>query len=235
MLPLLMLPGMMCTAELFSEQINRFSSQRAVHVAPLIGDETVQGLAETVLRQAPPQFALCGLSMGGIVALEVVRQAPERVKGLALLDTNHLAELDDVKRRRSPQMDKVRQGKLLEVMRDEMKPNYLSDGERKSDILLLCGAMALRLGDRAFLSQSIALRDRPDQRATLASVKVPTLILCGLEDRLCPVERHRLMHQLVPGSTLAIIAGAGHLPVLEQPEQTNQYLQDWLDASDARS
>jgi len=80
-----------------------------------------------------------------------------------------------------------------------------------------------------FIRQSAALRDRPDQQATLRSVRIPTLILCGAEDRLCPLEGHELMHRLVPDSTLSVIEGAGHLPTLERPETTNAALHRWLE------
>lgn len=234
MIPLVMLPGMMCTGELFREQIAHFSAERVVQIAPLNGHRYVHSLAEQVLKQAPPKFALCGLSMGGIVALEVLRQAPARVVGLALLDTNPLAELDSVKQRRYPQIVKVRAGGLLEVMRDEMMPNYLADADENPELLDLCAHMAMELGRDVFIRQSLALRDRPDQVNTLRAVRVPTLVLCGEKDKLCPLGRHQMMHQMVPGSTLAVVADAGHLPVLEQPIETNRHLQAWLHACDSR-
>ncbi len=228
MIPLVLLPGMMCTAQLFSHQIDCFSKERVVHFSPLAAHDDVARLAEEVLTHAPSHFALCGLSMGGIVAMEVVRQAPERVRALALLDTNPLAEIDSVKQRRTPQIEKVQAGSLLDVMRDEMKPNYLADGESKAEILDVCLQMALELGGDVFVRQSVALRDRVDQSDTLRSVRVPTLVLCGKYDRLCSIETHQLMYELVPEATLHIVEGAGHLPVLEQPELTNKFLAQWL-------
>ena len=228
MIPLVLLPGMMCTAQLFSHQIAYFSKERVVHFSPLVAHEDIALLAEEVLQQAPSTFALCGLSMGGIVAMEVIRQAPARVRGLALLDTNPLAELEEVKQRRLPQIDKVRAGGLLDVVRDEMKPNYLADGAGKANILDLCLQMAMTLGPDVFIRQSIALRDRPDQSNTLRSVKVPTLVLCGEDDRLCSIETHQLISELVFGATLSVVEGAGHLPVLEQTEVVNNLLGKWL-------
>lgn len=232
MIPLVLLPGMMCTAQLFSHQIARFSKDRVVQFSPLVGHDDVGYLAKDVLTHAPNEFALCGLSMGGIVAMEVVRQAPERVRGLALLDTNPLAELHSVKQRRIPQIKKVKAGGLLDVMRDEMKPNYLAEGESKAEILDLCLQMALDLGCDVFIRQSVALRDRVDQTDTLRAVNVPTLVLCGINDRLCPIETHQLMCELVPLATLSVVEGAGHLPVLEQPEFTNSMLAQWLQVCD---
>lgn len=228
-LPLLFLPGMMCDARLFFPQISVLSGKRAVMVAPMGGVDSMADLARDVLANAPPRFALAGLSMGGILAMEVLRQAPDRVDRLALLDTNPRAELDAVKARRTPQMEAVKAGRLREVMRDEMKPNYLVDSPHKPKILDLCMDMALDLGPQVFINQSIALRNRPDQQDTLAAYKGKALVLCGRHDALCPVERHELMHGLLVNSHLEIIENAGHLPTLEQPEITTAALIRWLE------
>ena len=228
-LPLVLLPGMMCDARLFFPQISALSGHRAVMVAPMGGADSMADLAREVLANAPPRFALAGLSMGGILAMEILRQAPERVAKLALLDTNPRAELPDVKARRTPQMEAVKAGRLRAVMRDEMKPNYLVDSPRKPEILDLCMDMALDLGSQVFLNQSIALRDRSDQQATLAAYKGKALVLCGRHDALCPVERHELMQGLLDNSRLEIIENAGHLPTLEQPEHTTAALIRWLE------
>ncbi len=226
--PLVLLPGMMCDSRLFAPQIKQLSSEREIHTFPLASEDTVEALAANLLEQAPSVFALAGLSMGGIVAMEVIRQAPERVTRLALLDTNPLAEAPDRATAREPQIAAVNNGKLHEVMRDEMKPHYLCDGPRRQQILDLCMEMALTLGPQVFTSQSRALQTRADQTSTLAQVAVPTLILCGEHDALCPVERHEMMHELVAGSTLVVISDAGHLPTLEQPEKTIEALHHWL-------
>ncbi|KUJ85284.1 alpha/beta hydrolase [Ruegeria marisrubri] len=229
MTPLVLLPGMMCDARLFGPQIEALSGTTPLLTVPLTAHDSVAALAADVLACAPDRFALAGLSMGGIVAMEVLRQAPDRVARLALLDTNPLAERPEVKARRIPQMAAVEQGELRRVMRDEMKPNYLADGPRQGAILDLCMAMAMDLGPDVFLRQSRALMDRPDQTETLRSYAGPSLVLCGRQDALCPVERHELMHGLLPNSTLTVIEGAGHLPTLEQPEETTAALRRWLE------
>jgi pimeloyl-ACP methyl ester carboxylesterase len=223
--PLILLPGMMCDARLFGPQ----SGAIRLIVLPITGAETVQALAAEVLARAPDRFALGGLSMGGIVAMEVVRQAPGRVAGLALMDTNPRAEPNQVKARRQPQMDRAAAGGLAAVMRDEMKPNYLAEGPARADILDLCMDMALGLGPDVFIRQSRALRDRPDQCATLRGYPGPALVLCGRDDSLCPLARHEEMHALLPQSTLRVIEGAGHLPTLERPEPTTEALRLWLE------
>ena len=229
MTPLVLLPGMMCDERLFAPQISELSKQREVHFAQISGHETITELATDVLNNAPPVFALAGLSMGGIVAMEVLSQAADRVERLALLDTNPLAELSDVAKRRGPQIDAVKNGQFKEMIRDEMKPNYLFDGVKKPETLKLCMDMALDIGPDSFIRQSIALRDRVDQKNTLRKYKRPALVLCGRHDVLCPLERHELMHTLLENSKLEIIEDAGHLPTLEQPKITTIALASWLE------
>lgn len=226
--PLVLLPGMMCDARLFFPQIEAFSAQRTVCTHPLNSHSTVAGLAAQVLNNSPPRFALAGLSMGGIVAMEVYRQAPDRISHLALLDTSPLPETPERASAREPQLAAVADGKLRQVMRDEMKPNYLFEAPNCTEILDLCMDMADTQGADVFISQSRALQTRPDQSDTLRKISVPTLILCGEHDALCPVERHQLMHELITGSNFNVIKNAGHLPTLEQPQATNAVLQEWL-------
>lgn len=230
MTPLVFVPGMMCDARLFFPQISVLSARRAVMVAALTGADSIVDLARLVLADAPPRFALAGLSMGAIVAMEVLRQAPERVERLALLDANPLAETDTAKARRAPQMEAAKAGRLHDVMRDEMKPNYVIDSPRKPAILDLCMDMAEALGPQVFVNQSIALRDRLDQTDTLRGYAGKALVLCGRHDRLCPVERHELIHDLLENSQLEIVEDAGHLTTLEQPETTTAALIRWLEA-----
>ena len=230
--PLVLLPGMMCDGRLFAPQLPALGD-RAVTLAPIAGADDVDALARLVLRDAPPRFALGGLSMGGIVAMAVAAAAPERLAGLCLMDTNPFAEAEAVAARRGPQMEAVRAGRLRAVMRDEMKPNYLAAGPGRPTVLDLCMAMAEALGPAVFLRQSRALMTRPDRQAALRGVRVPTLVLCGAEDALCPVARHEAMHAMIEGSRLVVVAGAGHLPTLERPDAVNAALAGWLAAVDA--
>ncbi len=230
MTPLVLLPGMMCDARLFAPQVGGLGGRRAVHLAPIAGHASIAALAAEVLSHAPPRFALAGLSMGAVVAMEMVAQAPGRVERLALMDANPLDEPPERRAARDRQIAQVRAGGLRDVICDEMKPLYLAEGPGKAAILDLCLAMALDLGPEVFERQSIALRDRHDRRPVLRGVRVPTLLLCGREDRLCPVERHELMLNLIPGARLEVIEGAGHLPVLERPDETTAALGRWLEA-----
>jgi pimeloyl-ACP methyl ester carboxylesterase len=226
MTPLVLIPGMMCDARLYAPQMP-VVGRRTVAVAACTEAETMGELAARILSDAPPRFALGGLSMGGIVAMEIVRQAPERVERLALLDTNPLPETSEVSARREPQISRALAGCLADVMREEMKPNYLAS--RDPELLDLCLDMALSLGAEVFVRQSRALASRPDQRDTLAAFGGPALILMGARDIVCPRERHELMHALLPQSRMVVVEGAGHLPTLERPDETNAALQRWLE------
>jgi pimeloyl-ACP methyl ester carboxylesterase len=220
---------MMCDGRLFAPQISALSGRRTLVLATIVAHDTIEMLARDILANAPPRFALAGLSMGGIVAMEVIRLAPERVERLALLDTNPFAELELVRQRREPQIEKVRAGGLRAVMQNELIPNYLAEGHGTQQIVELCLDMAVGLGPDVFIRQSRALQKRSDQQATLRAVTVPCLVLCGASDTLCPLERHILMRDLIEGARLEIIEHAGHLPTLENPQQTTAALHRWLE------
>ncbi|PTX56458.1 pimeloyl-ACP methyl ester carboxylesterase [Litoreibacter ponti] len=228
--PLVLLPGMMCDARLFGPQIKAFGADRAIHLAPITGHDTVEALAEEVLASAPQRFALAGLSMGGIVAMEMLRQAPGRITRIALLDTNSMAEPPAKAAEREPQIARVMAGSLVEVMRDEMKPNYLAPGPGRQAVLDLVLDMALDMGEGVFLRQSRALQRRRDQQDVLRKARLPALVLCGEHDALCPVKRHQFMADLIFGAQLRVIPDAGHLSTLEQPEAVNAALAEWLAA-----
>lgn len=226
--PLVLIPGLMCDARLFGPQIEVFSRDTAVMVAPVTQGERIEEIASDVLSAAPAKFALAGLSMGGIVAMEVLRRAPERVTRVALMDTNCLAETPQIAAAREPQIIKARSGRLEDVMRDEMKPAYLAPGPRRIEVLNLVMDMAMGLGPEVFVRQSRALQRRRDHQSTLRKIRQPALVLCGEHDALCPVKRHQFMAELIPFAELSIIPDAGHLPTLEQPEATSQALRAWM-------
>ncbi len=217
MTPLVMIPGMMCDERIFAPQIEGLISKISVHIADISRHDTISDLAADVLSHAPPKFCLAGHSMGGIVAMEVCAQAPKRIEKLVLIDTNPLAELEEVKLKREPQISDALSGKLINVIRDEMKPNYLASSDNQDIILNICMDMALSLGPRVFIQQN-----------NLTVLDMPVLIMCGSEDKLCSIEKHELMHNIISNSKLEVIKNAGHLPTLEQPTKTTEVLKTWL-------
>jgi len=228
MTPLVMIPGMMCDERIFAPQIEELGSELEVYVADISKHDTISDLAADVLSHAPPKFCLVGHSMGGIVAMEICAQDPKRIEKLVLIDTNPLAELEEVKLKREPQISDALSGKLINVIRDEMKPNYLASSENQDIILNICMEMALSLGPKVFINQSRALQTRADQQSNIQSINIPVLIMCGSEDKLCTVERHEMMHNMISNSELKIINNAGHMPTLEQPSETTEVLKEWL-------
>lgn len=226
--PLVFLPGMMCDARLFGPQIAELSSEFSLMVSPVTRGERIEEIASGLLDELPNRFALAGLSMGGIVAMELLRRAPDRITRLALLDTTPLAETPQAATAREPQIVKVRAGRLGQVIREDMLPNYLGPGPYRNEISELVLDMADALGPDVFVRQSRALQRRRDQQGTLRKCRVPTLVLCGEHDALCPVKRHTFMAELIHGAELRILEGAGHLPTLETPAETTQALRDWM-------
>jgi len=226
--PLVLLPGMMCDARLFAPQITALSRDHAVMVAPITQGERVEEIASALLNQLPQKFALAGLSMGGIVAMELLRRAPERITRIALMDTNPLAETPQTAAAYEPMIIGARSGRLDEVLRGFMKPDYLAPGPGRLAVLNKVFEMGLDLGPDILVRQVRALQRRRDQQPTLRRCKVPALVLCGEYDTLTPLKRHAFMAELIPYARLEVIADAGHLPTLEAPEAVTAVLRAWL-------
>ena len=226
--PIVFLPGLMCDSRLFQPQIDMLSGQKVIILAPVTGNSNVTGIALDLLDSLPNKFELIGLSFGGIVALEMIRLAPDRILSLALLDTSYLSEPPHISQKRKTQIQAVQDGKLDEVMMHDHIPFYLADGSGSGPISDLCLTMAKGMGNDAFIAQSRALISRRDQTKTLKNIKIPTIIICGEHDRLCTVKTHINMAELVKGSSLEIIPETGHLPTLENPKITNRILKEWL-------
>lgn len=226
--PLVFLPGMMCDARLFAPQLIDLGRDHVVSVAPITGGDRIETIADAILPALPNRFALAGLSMGGIVAMEILRKAPERVTRLALMDTNALAETPAGAAALEPLIIGAKAGKLEDSMRQLVTPQHLAPGPSRLAVMTELLQMALQLGPEVFVNQARALQRRRDQQATLRKVKCPTLVLCGEHDGLTPVKRHTFMAELIPYAELEVIAGAGHLPTLEQPAAVNAALRRWM-------
>ena len=228
MTPVVMIPGMMCDERIFAHQIEELGTDTEVYIADISKYSSIQELASDVLENSPPKFFLVGHSMGGIVAMEMCSQEPDRIEKLVIMDSNHKSELEETKLKREPQIRDVISGNLAQVMKEEMKPNYLADSYKQKDILNTCMEMALTLGPEVFVRQSRALQDRDDQQSTLKDLNIPVLIMCGAEDKLCSLERHELMHNIINDSKLEVVMDAGHMPTLEQPQKTTEVIKSWL-------
>lgn len=233
------LPGMMCDQRLFSSQIATLSEFCTCHCIVATHGDSMQAYAGQVIadiqhvRNHNPaaKVYVLGLSMGGIIAMHCIKQAPECIDALVLMDTNPLAELPSRQALRLPQIRRALEGELDTILIEEMKPLYLAEANRSNDaILSLVLSMARDLGPDVFARQSTAIMNRGESCKSLSNWEKPALIIHGEADKLCPAEKHVLMHQLMTRSTLITIADAGHLPTLESPKVVNRHLVNFIRA-----
>lgn len=213
----LFIPGMMLDGRMYGAQIAAMAAQHAATVADISRASSIAAMARDALDAAPERFALVGLSLGGIVALEIQRQAGERVTHLALLDTTPHADLPGRGAMRLEQLAAVARGELARVL-EASNPQYLADRNRGDRTLLESILdMGLALGPEVFRRQSLALKDRGERRGLLGAISCPVLVLCGREDRLCPVQVHLDMADQIPRADLVVLAETGHLSPMENP------------------
>lgn len=226
---LVLLPGLACDARLYAAQTASLADL-AAPLVPNLDAASMAEMAEAVLDAAPKRFALAGLSMGGYVAMEIVRRAPSRVTRLALISTTARPDAPEQTAMRRELIELAR-GDRFGLVMPRLLPKLIS-AHRRDDAALkrLVIEMADAVGAEAFARQQTAILSRPDSRDDLGRVAVPTAIVCGDADELTPPDRHREMAALVGGATLTVIPGAGHLATLEAPEAVTAALRAWLSA-----
>jgi pimeloyl-ACP methyl ester carboxylesterase len=225
---LVLVPGLLCTKALWATQLAALGDVAAMTVADHTGHDSMAGIAKSILAAAPPRFALAGLSMGGYIAYEILRQAPERVTRLALLDTGYRADAPERREQRLALMAlaeregaRKAQESLLPVLIH--KPR-LADRALVEAVL----QMGTDTGTAAFKRQQTALMGRPDNTALLASIRCPTLVVVGREDALTPPELSQDIARGIAGARLEIVPDCGHLSTMEQPAAVNRALRAWL-------
>lgn len=225
---LILLPGMPLDAALWEHQSRHLADVAVPLVAALSACDSVAAMADTVLASTPGRFALAGLSMGGYVALEILRRAPDRVERLALLDTNARADTPEQSANRRDAVALARQGKYRMVMRAGLPrlihPDRLSDQPLVDSVL----AQMERVGVDGYEREQTAIIGRPDSRPGLARIRCPTLILCGRQDILTPPDLHEEMAAAISGARLVLIEQCGHLSAMEQPQAVTALMRDWL-------
>jgi len=227
LLPTVFLPGLLCDAALWRPQIDALAPIVAPMVADLTLDDSVPAMARRVLAAAPQRFALVALSMGGYVALEILRQAPERVTSVALLDTSARADSAERAAQRRVGMASLERGRFVGITR-QLLGRLVHADKTDGPVAEKLKAMALRVGGAAFLRQQHAIMDRADLRRILPGIRVPTLVAVGDRDRITPPSDAEEIAGLIPDAHLHVFKDCGHLPALEQPEETSALLKWWL-------
>ena len=228
-LPIILVPGLNCSARLYAPQIPALWQFGPVTVADHRRDDSMAAMARRILAAAPPYFALVGLSMGGYAAFEIIRQAAGRVAKLALLDTGAGAELPARTEQRKPLLQLARQGRFADIT-DNQFP-LLVHRKRHGDAALRATVRAMNeeTGVDAYLRQQQAIMTRPDSRPGLAAIACPTLVLVGDDDQLTPPALAREMAAGISGSRLVVVPQCGHLSTLEQPREVTKALVEWMD------
>lgn len=228
MTPIVLVPGLACTAEMFAPQTAALWPFGPVTIASTMQGETMAEMAAAILADAPPRFALGGISMGGYIALEILRQAPERVTRLALMDTSARADMPEQIEARRGFVARARNGELEAVLR-QIAPNLLHPDHRGvEDLIETQVRMGLAVGADGFARQEAAICGRIDSRPHLAAIAIPTLVLVGDSDPLTPPARAEEIAAAIPNATLVVIPECGHASTLEQPEAVSRALINWL-------
>ncbi len=226
--PLLLLPGLLCDAALWSHQIETLADLADIVVPDLTRDDTAAAAVRRLLASAPDEFALAGLSMGGYLAFEVLRQAPDRVTRLALLDTSARPDPSEKARMREEMMRLAEVGDFKGVtprlLPKLVHPDRLNDAALTAAVT----AMAERVGREAFLRQEHLLLTRPDSRHDLSLVHCPTVVICGRQDSLTPLADSEEMAEKIPRAALVVIEDCGHLSSMERPHAVSAVLRYWL-------
>ena len=226
--PLILLPGLLCDDALWRHQSTHLEDFTEISIADFTTQNSIPAMARSVLDAAPERFSLAGLSMGGYVALEIMRIAGERIDRLALLDTTARDRDPGNKDRRRTMMAQAQAGKFKGItsryLEAFLHPDRLADKE-------LTGAvtdMTARVGLDAYLRQQQAIIDRQDAGDILDTIACPTLVICGRQDGLTPLAASREIAEGISGARLVVIEDCGHLPTMERPEAVSALLSYWL-------
>jgi pimeloyl-ACP methyl ester carboxylesterase len=226
--PLVLLPGMMCDARVWATQLTVLSYQRPVTIAPVCMGDRIEEIASELLSSLPTKFALCGHGMGGAIALELVRRAPERVIRLALIGTNPLSDTPQDAADREPRMIGAKSGRFEPMLKNDILPRHVGGGPLRAHAIGEMQEMAMSLGADTYVRQERAMQRRRDQQSTLRRITQPTLILAGEDDQIVPLKRQEFLAELIPYAKFGVLHGVGHTVMLEDPEGTTEALYTWM-------
>jgi pimeloyl-ACP methyl ester carboxylesterase len=228
-LPIVLVPGLNCSARLYAEQIPALWRFGPVTVADHTRDDSIAAIARRILAAAPPRFALAGLSFGGYIAFEIVRQAPARVAKLALLDTAARPETPQQTAGRLPRIELAKTGRFAEIPDGQFPLLVHQNRAGDAELRRINRTMAEETGAAAFLRQIYAIMARADSRPTLGAIACPTLVLVGDGDELTPPPLGQEMAAGIRGARLVVVPDCGHLSTLERPQAVTEALVEWME------
>ena len=228
-LPIVLIPGLLGSVRLYGQQLPELWRRGPVMVADHTRDDSFGAIVRRLLAAAPPRFALIGLSMGGYLSFEILRQARARVAKLALLDTSSRADTPEQITQRRAQIAQVAAGGFEAVVEAQFQRLVRPAAHGDAALRELNRLMAADVGPEAFARQQTAIMGRPDSRAELGAITCPTLVLVGAEDRITPLERAQEMADGIRGAQLVSVPDCGHLSTIEQPRAVTRALLEWLD------
>lgn len=211
---LVMIPPLLSDARVFAHQLQVMSQFRAVMVAPPTCGERIEEIASQILSWTPSKFALCGMGFGGMVAMEMMRRAPERIIRIALLSTSPQADTPESAAAREPHIIAARSGRWNDVLQHEINSTWMAPSSDKVDLVRQLTDMGRDLGPEVYVKQARAIQRRKDQQGMLRQIQQPTAVICGRHDGQYQLKRHEFLAELIPYAQLEIIEGAGYLPTL---------------------
>jgi pimeloyl-ACP methyl ester carboxylesterase len=229
-IPILLIPGLLCSPRLYADQVPQLWRLGPVTIADHTRDDSMSAIARRILASAPPRFALIGLSMGGYLSFEIMRQSPERVAKLALLDTSARPDTPEQSEARRAQIALAESGRLSEAL-DALFPRMVHPKHRSDErVRQVLYQMSAEVGIEGFVRQQLANIGRPDSRPGLSAIRCPTLVLVGDSDELTPPDRAAEIANGIAGARLVTVPESGHASTVEQPEYVTQALLEFLQA-----
>ena len=224
---IVLIPGALSTTEFWHHQEHYLTGEMRIHHAPDFPGQSISDMADKIIRNIPEKFTLIGFSLGGYIALELIRQIPHRIEKLVLINAAAKAVCKRGHLERERSLDLVSKGKF-DFLVNLIFKNSIHDKNKYYELLPLLKTMAQEIGAEQYMQQLKAIINKPDQTELLATIQCPTLLIASIEDNVMPVERSEHMATHIKGSKLVYIENCGHMAPLEQPDTINQILSDWL-------
>ena len=225
---LVMIPPVLCDARVFFPQMQVLSHDHAVMVAPTSCGERMEEIASQILSWTPSRFSLLGVGFGGMVAMEMLRRAPERITRVALVSTSPLPDTPEAAAAREQHIIAARAGRWGDVMQHEINSTWMGPATDKPALVRRLTEMGNDVGPEAYIKQARAMQRRRDQQDVLRNIKQPAAVICGSHDGQYHIKRHQFLAELIPNARLEVVEGAGYMPMLERPEATTDALHRWI-------